>query len=228
MAAGRRGANNGGVTTAATDLVIEIWSDIACPWCYLGTHRLRQATGQLPQAGSLVIRTRSFELDASAPRAATSTLDHLAHKFGLSRAEAERMDERMVELAGADGLPYVVDRPHANSFDAHRLVQLARTEGVGEQLFDALQLALFGHGVDVYDHARLAGIAADVGLAGERVAQVLAGDEFGADVRADEAAAQQLGVTGVPFAVVGGRYAIPGATTVDNYRSVIDRAWSER
>ena len=208
-------------------LRIEVWSDIACPWCYLGKHRLETAIAGSPHADSTELAFRSFELDPTAPDQARPLLEHLAEKMGLGPERAEQMDARVREMARAEGLPYTSQRVHARSFDLHRLVHLAGSHGVGSPLLTRLFRDLFG-GTNVYDRTYLVDTAAEHGIPRERAGAVLDGDEFADAVRRDIAAAHRLGVRGVPFAVLDGRFAIPGALSVEGYARGIEQAWASR
>jgi predicted DsbA family dithiol-disulfide isomerase len=204
-------------------LEIEVWSDIVCPWCYLGNVRLKKAIERLDDAREVNVRTRSFELNPDAGASPVNNLAYLSEKFGVSEPEAVEMDSRLAALAAEEGVPFKIGRPTANSFDLHRVVWLAREYGLGEQLFDELQFSLFGAGEDVFDHKALVGKAEDFGIPVARTREVLAGDEFADAVRADQSMAAQIGVGGVPFAVVDRRYAIPGAASVEQYFGVLSR-----
>jgi predicted DsbA family dithiol-disulfide isomerase len=218
------------MTTAVTDerMLVEVWSDINCPWCYLGKHRLEQAIAGSPHAGSIDLAFHSFELDPTASTEPRPLLEMLAAKMGVSPAEAAEMDDRVGAMARAEGLPYTSDRVAANSFDLHRVVHLADTAGQGGALLDVLYRDLFGGTANVYDHTYLADSATGLGIPRERVVEVLAGDEFAEDVRRDVATAAQLGVRGVPFTVLGKRYGIPGATSVEGFAGAIEQAWGAR
>jgi predicted DsbA family dithiol-disulfide isomerase len=202
-------------------LEIEVWADIVCPWCYLGNVRLKKAIDRLEGAREVEVRTRSFELNPEAGTTPVDNLDYLVKKFGVSRDEAIAMDTRLAGLAKDEGVPYTIGRPSANSFDLHRIVWLAREYELGENLFDELQFSLFGEGADVFDHEVLVAKSVALGIPEERVREVLDGDAFADFVRADEAQATMIGVTGVPFAVIDHKYAIPGAASVDQYLGVL-------
>lgn len=206
---------------------IEVWSDIVCPWCYIGNVRLKQAIDQLDDPNAIAVRTRSFELDPFAPVEPRPNLERLAEKYGVSAAEARAMEDRVAAQAAASDAPFEYERPSANSFDLHRLVWLAREFELGEALFDRLQYAFFGKGENVFDHATLAHHASELGLPSDRVTALLSGDEFESEVRADEERAHEIGVTGVPFAVLAGKWAIPGAASAEQYRDAIERILQE-
>lgn len=207
---------------------IDIWSDFPCPWCYLAAARLEKAVAASKHAHRIEIVPRAFELDPGAPTVPTTLGKYLAKRFGWSEEEALRQQDSMRPLAEQEDLPYKSDRVAANTFDAHRVLQLAATTGHGPRLLGELQRALFGGRMDAFDHAFLAATAESVGVARERAEQVLASDEYADVVRRDQAEARQLGVTGVPFTVVDARYGIPGAASIDTYTQVIDEAWSTR
>jgi predicted DsbA family dithiol-disulfide isomerase len=209
-------------------LLVEVWSDISCPWCYLGKHRLEQAIAGSPHAGSIDLAFHSFELDPGASTEPRPLLEMLAAKMGVAPEQAAEMDDRVGAMARAEGLPYTSDRVVANSFDLHRVVHLADGSGQGAALLTVLYRDLFGGAANVYDHAYLADTAAGLGIDRERVVAVLDGDEFAEDVRRDIATAAQLGVRGVPFAVLGKRYGIPGATSVEGYAGALEQAWGAR
>jgi predicted DsbA family dithiol-disulfide isomerase len=202
-------------------LEIEVWADIVCPWCYLGNVRLKKAIELLDDSREVVVTTRSFELNPAAEFEPVDNLEYLTAKFGVSRDEAVEMDSRLAGLAEAEGVRFKVGRPTANSFDLHRVVWLAREYELGEALFDDLQFSLFGEGVNVFDHEVLVARSVALGVPEERIRKVLDGDAFADFVRADEAQAQLIGVTGVPFAVIDHKYAIPGAATVEQYLGVL-------
>lgn len=200
---------------------IEVWSDIICPWCYIGNVRLKKAIALFEKPDSVVVRTRSFELDELAPREPAPNLDRLAAKYGVSRVQAMEMELRLAALAEEEGVPFALERPSANSFDLHRMVWLAREFDLGEELFDRLQGLYFGQGVDVFDHAVLTREAEGVGVPTDRVIELLASDEYADEVRTDETEAREIGVTGVPFAVLAGKWAIPGAVATDQFLAAL-------
>jgi predicted DsbA family dithiol-disulfide isomerase len=211
---------------AIKQLQIDVWADLACPWCYIGKHRLDTAIAASPHADAITVVTHSFELYPAMPRAAQPNLDMLAASHGLSLARARAMEDRMVAIAQGEGLPFAVDRLVASSFDVHRVLHLAGTLGLGDQLLGVLQRTLFSGQANAYDHTVIADAASELGIPRHRVEDVLASDEYADAVRADEAEARRIGITGVPFTVFGGRAAIPGVTSGDGYAKAIEQAWS--
>lgn len=208
-------------------MLVEIWSDVVCPWCYVGKRNLEAALAEFPHADEVTIAWRSYELDPSTPARVELSMDEvLARKYGMSPEQATDANRRMTELAASVGLEYHLDRVQiGNTFDAHRLLHLAATDGLGGALKERLLRAYFTEGRAVSDPDVLAALAADVGMDAARVAEVLAGDEFAAEVRGDEARAMELGSTGVPFFVFDERLGVPGAQPPDVLLRLLTRAW---
>ena len=212
-------------------LRIDIWSDIACPWCYVGKRRLEAALARFPHREAVEIVWRAFELDPSAPRERDSTASYagrLAKKYGSSVAEADGMIKRMTDSAASDGLDFRFDRIRpGNTFDAHRVIHLAGERGRQDAGKERLLLAYMTEGEFMGDHDTLVRLGAEAGLDAEEVRALLASDAHVKDVREDEDAARQLGISGVPFFVLGGKYAISGAQTAEVILGVLERAWEE-
>jgi predicted DsbA family dithiol-disulfide isomerase len=206
---------------------IEIWSDVVCPWCYIGKRNLEAALAGFPHADQVTVEWRSFELDPSTPARVELTMDEvLERKYGMSPDQATTANAQMTALAAKVGLEYHLDRVQiGNTFDAHRIIHLAAHEGLGGAMKERLLAAYFTEGRSVSDHGTLTLLAAEVGLDPARVAEVLAGDEYADEVRADEARAVELGSTGVPFFVVDERFGIPGAQPPDVLLRLIQRVW---
>lgn len=194
-------------------LRVEIWSDIACPWCWVGKRHLEAAIERFGHEVEVV--WRAFELDPSAPRAhppGTDYVQRLATKYRTTREQAQGMIDRMTRVGTDNGLDFRFDRARpGNTFDAHRLLHWAHEQGRQDALKERLFLAYMHEGKSVADHEVLVQLADEVGLDPERAQALLSSDEHAAEVRRDEATAAELGVTGVPFFVIGGRYAVPGA-----------------
>ena len=208
------------------ELPIDVWSDVACPWCWVGKRHLESALEAFE--GEVALRWRAFELDPGAPTPAPERVDYverLATKYRTSRADAEAMIGRMVAVGRSRGLALRFDRIRpTNTFDAHRLLawsaRLDRQTDLEERLFSAY----LHEGLAISDHHVLAGLAADVGLDRDAAEAVLGSDAHGEEVRADERLAAQLGISGVPFFVLGGRYAVSGAQPPEVLSSAMARA----
>ncbi len=208
---------------------VDVWSDVACPWCWVGKRNLEAAARE---AGlELDVRWHAFELDASAPRTHDPSIpyvDRLARKYGASPAQAQQMVDRMTGVGEGVGIDFRFDRARpVNTFDAHRLLAWAAQSGKQDALKERLFKAYMHEGKLLTDRDVLVDLAADAGLDPEHATAVLSGEDFAREVREDEAAAAELGVTGVPFFVVDGRFAIPGAQPPDAIVRVLARAQEE-
>jgi predicted DsbA family dithiol-disulfide isomerase len=208
---------------------VEVWSDVVCPWCYIGKRRLESALERFPNRDQVEVAFRSFELNPNAPRHDETDLDAgLARKYGVTLEQARAMTERVVATAAGEGLEYRLDiAKRANTFDAHRLLQLAAAEGRQVAMKERLMAAYFTEGRSISDLDSLVRLAEEVGLDPARARAVLESDEFGDEVRSDEREAAELGITGVPFFVINRRYAVSGAQPSELMLSALDRAWAE-
>ncbi len=215
-------------STSARQLLIDVWGDLACPFCYIGKNRLDQAIASSRHADAITVRHRAYELDPDMPQEPRPNLGTIAAKYGKSLAEAERMEDQVVALAHREGLPFTADRVVANSFDVHRVLHLAGTVGLDDQLLGLLQRTLFSGQGNIYDHKVLTEAASQLGIPRSRVEEVLASDEYADAVHADESAARRLGITGVPFTVFGGQIAISGAASIEDFARAIDQARSDK
>ncbi len=192
---------------------IDIWSDIACPWCYLGKRRLEAALASFERAEDVAIRWHSFELDPGAPAAYEGDhAERIARKYGRTREEMEASLASMRAMAAAEGLELNFDRVRAgNTFDAHRLLQLAFEHGLQDPMKERLMRAFHTEGELISDHAVLQRLGSEIGLPEDAVAQMLASRALGEQVREDEQTAQQLGIDAVPFFIIDRRLAARGA-----------------
>lgn len=211
---------------------IDIWSDVVCPWCYVGKRRFEAALARFPQREQVRVVWRSFELDpAAAPSSAEqgTYAARLTNKYGTLPAGAQRMLDTMTATAAGEGLDFHFElaRP-GNTFDAHRLLHLALAAGRQDALKERLDRATFTEGVPVSDHAELSRLAAGVGLADDDVTDVLRTDRYAEAVRADQAQAAALGISGVPFFVIDGRYGVSGAQPADLLLSAMQQAQREQ
>ncbi|HTV22907.1 MAG TPA: DsbA family oxidoreductase [Polyangiaceae bacterium] len=211
-------------------LRIDIWSDIACPWCYVGKRHLEQALGSFPEAKSVEIVWHAFELNPSAARETHEGpyAERLAKKYGMSPKEAQSRIDHLVSVGKSDGLTLDFERIRpGNTFDAHRIVHYAREAGKQDAVKERFLRGYLSEGEAIGDPAVVARLAVDAGLDAERVSAILASDEYAREVRTDEAEAHRLGIHGVPFFVVGGRYALSGAQPAELMGRALQQAWSE-
>jgi len=202
---------------------IDIWSDVVCPWCYLGHRRFARALALLTEL-EVDVHWRAFELDPHAPREPQDLVAMIERKYGPGAYET--MTARLTGLGLEEGIEYRFDRTQrVNTFDAHRLIAWSATQPHGQDgIVDALFAAYFTQGADVGDADTLLGLVDAIGGDRADAAAVLAGDAFADTVRADEALAREQEVTGVPAFVLGERLLIPGAQDVDTFVRVIERA----
>ncbi|MFF2141755.1 DsbA family oxidoreductase [Kitasatospora sp. NPDC058190] len=209
---------------------VEVWSDINCPWCYIGKARFEKALERFPHRDEVEVIHRSFELDPHAPREARPVIPLLAAKYGMSLEQAEAAEARIAENARGEGLPYLDDgRDAANSFDMHRLLHFAKEHGRQGQLLDALYRANFAEERSAFEDGRLVELAVEAGLDGGAAAAVLADPEAYAEaVREDEATASAMGATGVPFFVLDRRLGVSGAQPAETFTRALEQAWESR
>ena len=209
---------------------VEIWSDIACPWCYVGKRRFEAALGQFDHRDQVTVTWRSFELDQQAPperpgeRAA-----HLAAKYGVPIEQAREMERHMTEVAASEGLSFRFDIARdGNTFDAHRVLHLAASHGLQDAVKERLLRAYQGEGELMSDHAALERLSAEAGLPAGEVRSTLAGDRFADEVRADEATARSLGISAVPFFVIDRQFGASGAQPPEVLLDLLHRGWEAR
>lgn len=209
-------------------MLVEIWSDVVCPWCYLGSHRLQQALSTFEHADEVEVRYRAFELDATATSDGTPTVDVLATKYRMTPDAAQQAQRDMTKRAAADGLTFRMDElVTGNTRDAHRLLQWAADsaeQGRQAELAEALYRAYFTEQRSVFDHESLVAIAAEQGFDADAARAVLAGDDYADAVETEEETARDIGVQGVPFFVFDRKFAVAGAQPAEVLRSALTQA----
>jgi predicted DsbA family dithiol-disulfide isomerase len=213
------------------ELLIEAWSDVACPWCYIGKRRLEAALAQFAERERVRVVWRSFQLDPSAPSErdpAESQVERLAQKYGTSLAQAEAMVERVVQTASEEGLPfnYAIMRS-GNTFLLHRLLHLAGERAMQDAVKERFLRAYFCEGRAVGRPEVAAELAIDGGLDPDEVHGLLASDLYEEAVRSDQREARELGVSGVPFFLLNRRYAVSGAQPRELLLEALRRTWNE-
>ena len=209
---------------------VDVWSDVVCPWCYLGKRRLESALARFPHAAEVSVVWHAFELDPGAPRRRElPPAEHLARKYGMTPEQVAASWERLTGLAAAEGLDYHLDRTQGgNTFDAHRLIQLGAERGLQDRVKERFLLGYFTESAAIGEPDVLEKLAVDAGLPQAEVADVLATDRFAEDVREDELTARRYGINGVPFFVLGGRYGVSGAQSAELLLEALTSAWDER
>ncbi len=209
---------------------IEIWSDVVCPWCYIGKRRLEKALADFPH--DVTVTWRSYQLDPGAPTVPVETVAQaLGRKYGGGEAAGRQMVDRVEAVAAEEGMLWLHHQSQrVGTVDAHRLLHLALHEGgpkLQGELKERLFAAYFIEAANVADQEVLRGLSAEVGLEPTRVDEVLAGSEYLDEVYADQQQAGAYGATGVPFYVIEKRYGVSGAQPAEALRQVLDRAWSD-
>jgi predicted DsbA family dithiol-disulfide isomerase len=210
---------------------IQIWSDVVCPWCYVGKRRFERALADFAHRDQVQVRHRSFQLDPARPRGeTTSRRGMLMSKYRRTAAEVLEMDQKMEALAAAEGLEYHLTDANltGNTFDAHQLVHLAMTHRLQDAMLETLYHAYFTEQRSLFDRDSLAALAGEAGLDTNEARQAMADNTFADAVATDLNDAQRFGVTGVPFFVVDSRYAVSGAQPAEVFSQLLGRAWEER
>jgi predicted DsbA family dithiol-disulfide isomerase len=209
---------------------VEIWSDIVCPWCYIGKRRFERALEAFPHCDEVEVEHRSFQLNPAAERGATgSRTEMLKKRYHLSDDQIATMDERMERLAAEEGLAYNLQATTTgNTLDAHRLVHLARLSNLGDAMVERLYRAYFTESRSIFDEDSLVALGVEVGLDAGVVREALSGGAHAEAVAEDSRKAAAVGATGVPFFVVDGRHGISGAQAADVFRDALAQAWASR
>jgi predicted DsbA family dithiol-disulfide isomerase len=209
---------------------VEIWSDIVCPWCYVGKRRFEAALAGFEHRDEVNVTWRSFELDPTAPREReVDGATHLASKYGVPRERALEMQRSMTEAAAGDGLEFRFDIARAgNTFDAHRLVHLGAAHGKQDVLKERFMRAYLTEGEPIGDPEALSRLAVGAGLPEGEVRELLATERFAEEVREDERTAQSFGIAAVPFFVVDRKLGASGAHPPEALRELLERGWRDR
>jgi predicted DsbA family dithiol-disulfide isomerase len=208
---------------------VEIWSDVVCPWCYIGKRRFESALAAFEHRDEVEVEWRSFELDPqAAPDTGEDPVERLARKYGMTREDALAAHARVTGLAAQEGLTYRLDvaRP-ANTFDAHRLLHLAAERGLQAAAEERLFAAYFTEGRSLGDPETLVALAVEVGVDEAAAREMLRGDAYADAVAGDEREASELGISGVPFFVIDRRYGISGAQPAELIGQALERAWAD-
>ncbi|MDT7557456.1 MAG: hypothetical protein QOI68_1926 [Pseudonocardiales bacterium] len=207
---------------------VEVWSDVVCPWCYIGKRRLERALGSFEHAGEVEVVWRSFQLDPAFPKGVhRPTYEALMEKTGGSAAQVRAMTEQVKAVAAEEGLVYDFESSSmVNTFDAHRLAHLAQAHGLGAAMHERLMRAQLVEGATLADPETLVRLGEEVGVPAGEARRMLAGDEYATEVEEDISQARELGVSGVPFFVLDRAYGLSGAQPLETFLSALRRAQS--
>ena len=208
---------------------IKIWSDIMCPFCYIGKRNFENALAQFSRADELEIEWKSFQLDPTIPKMKqrVDVYEYLATSKGISIEDSKAMHENVVRMAKSVGLEYNFDRAViANSFDAHRLIQFAKSKGLGDEIEETLFAAYFTNGLDMSDLDTLAEIGGSIGLSPIELETILHSEDFSSEVQNDILEAQKYGVRGVPYFVLDDKYAISGAQPSSVFLEALEKTFN--
>ena len=207
-----------------------MWSDVVCPWCYIGKRRFERALARFPHRDQVQIRWRAFELDPTAPAVREGDpARRLAARYGMSPDQARAAQARITAAAAEEGLEYRLGGARSgNTFDAHRVIRLAADRGVQDRVAEALMAAYLCEEMAIGDRGVLVEVAGRAGLDPAEVRTALEEGSYAGDVREDQAEAAARGITGVPFFLLGGRFGIPGAQDPDTILVMLGRAWERR
>lgn len=208
---------------------VDIWTDVRCPFCYIGKHKFEKALQKFPQKDNIEVVWHSFELD---PYIKTdpekSIYDHLTENKAISWDRAKQMVAYSSQIGKEIGLNLNQDKSViANSFNAHRLIQLAKTKNLGSDAEEQLFKTYFEEGKNIDDKATLTQIGTEIGLDDKEVEEVLSSDAFSKEVREDESTAQEIGIHGVPFFIFDQKYAVSGAQSPEVFSEVLEQSWNE-
>ena len=208
---------------------VEIWSDIMCPFCYIGKRRFEEALRQFPHKEDIEVTWKSFQLNpAMKTDPGKSINQYLAETKGWTVEQAKQVNEQVTRMAAEAGLHYDFDKAIvANSFDAHRLIQLAKANGKGDEMEERLFSAYFTEGKDTSDHETLTQLGAEIGLNAADIQKMLTSNEYAEHVEMDIYESRQIGVRGVPYFVLNDRYAVTGAQPSETFHGALTQAWNE-
>ena len=209
-------------------MIIDVWSDVVCPWCFIGKRRLEKALSNFEHKDEIVIRHRAFQLQPDA-QGVVPTGKHLAEKYRVSQDQVKEMQANVCAVADGEGLCYNLDETlSGNTFDAHRVLLYAATVDKQDELLEAMYSGYFEKSLPLFSHQDICAVAETVGMNAVEVMNVLESDLFSKEVIADRDLASQLGATGVPFFVVDMKYGISGAQPLEAFAETIKAAWNEQ
>lgn len=217
------------VQTIGKKMKVDIWSDVQCPFCYIGKRKFEAALAKFPNGKDIEIEWHSFQLDPDiTPQPGKDVYTYLAERKGVTVEQSKQMHKQVVQMAAGEGLQYNFDKAViANSFDAHRISHLAKKYGKGDAMEEQLFRGYFTEGKDISNHDVLLAMATSLGIPEQEVLDVLKSDKYADAVEADIVRASQIGVRGVPFFVLDNKYAVSGAQPSETFLQALTQAWKE-
>ena len=221
--------NGAGAVWVVASMKIEIWSDVACPWCFIGKRRFETALAAFPHRDSVEVQWRSYQLDPSLPEHYDGTeLDYLSTRKGMAPAQVSGMFEHVTEQAKGEGLSYRFDDVVvANSFTAHRLIHLAASHGRQDTAKERLLSDHFEHGKNIGSREYLTSLGLDLGIGATELDELFTTDIYADDVRMDFEEGRALGITGVPFFVIDRKFGLSGAQPAETFSAALEQAWQD-
>lgn len=208
-------------------MIIDVWSDVVCPWCFIGKRRLEKALSTFEHKDGVTIRHRAFQLQPEM-KETMPTAQLLANKMRVSEAQVKEMQANVCAIADGEGLCYDLDETlSGNTFDAHRLLLWAGTIGKQDELLEAMYSNYFEKSKPLFAHTDLVAVALSVGIDADAAEDLLNSHKFADEVNADRNLSAQLGITGVPFFVFDMKYAISGAQPLEAFTQTLETAWAE-
>lgn len=209
-------------------MIIDVWSDVVCPWCFIGKRRLEKALAIFEHREDVIVRHRAFQLQPNAIDV-VPTSEHLADKYRVSPEEVKQMQANVCAVADGEGLCYNLDETlSGNTFDAHRALAYAATVGKQNELLEAMYSAYFEKSMPLFSHEDICKVAETVGIPAKDLRVVLESDQFQESVIQDRTVASELGATGVPFFVIDMKYGISGAQPLEVFTQTLETAWKEQ
>lgn len=208
---------------------VDIWSDVRCPFCYIGKRKFEKALEKFPHKNEIEVNWHSFELDPTLKtNPEVNAVEHIAEIKGISKEQAEGMHEHVINVAKEVELDFNFDKSVvANSFNAHRLIQLAKTKSLANEAEEALFKAHFTEGKNIDDEETLIRTGVSIGLDKNEIKEIFSSDAFSEEVKQDEMQAQSFGIRGVPFFILNNKYAVSGAQSPDVFSQALSQAWTE-
>lgn len=217
------------VQTIGKKMKVDIWSDVQCPFCYIGKRKFEAALAKFPNGKDIEIEWHSFQLDPDiTPQPGKDVYTYLAERKGVAVEQSKQMHKQVVQMAAGEGLEYNFDKAViANSFDAHRISHLAKKYGKGDAMEEQLFRGYFTEGKDIANRDVLIAMAKNIGIPEQEVVDVLNSNKYAAEVEADIVRASQIGVRGVPFFILDNKYAVSGAQPSETFLQALTQAWTE-